>query len=93
MPNWVVKKLRKLETNFIWNGRRSFMSWDEITNEVKDGGLDVPDPKARKDAMALKWLQGWMKDEEDRKPWAYIIDEFLRNKLGCESKLTKEQTT
>ncbi|KAK0458376.1 hypothetical protein IW261DRAFT_1352830 [Armillaria novae-zelandiae] len=86
MPNWVVKKLIQIETKFIWNGRRPFMRWDEITNEIKDGGLDVPDPRARKDAMALKWLQGWMKDEDERKPWAYMVDGFLQNSAKIDTR-------
>ena len=53
-PRWVVNRLMKAMSGWLWKGKRPQVGWDVLTLRTKDGGLGLTDPHRR-----LRALQGW----------------------------------
>ncbi len=55
-PETVVKKLHEMITKFVWNGKKPKVKHTTMIGSVQDGGLKLPDVKAKIKAIKLGWL-------------------------------------
>jgi len=77
MPKETEKKMQKEMKLFLWNGKRGKVSWKEATRRRTEGGLGMPDMKARNEAIQIIWLQKYLTPGNKRPRWAFIVDRIL----------------
>jgi hypothetical protein len=78
MPNHVERAMWKQIKDFIWDGKQRGMVNENILKlAVENGGLGIPDMKARLEAIALNWCKKWLSEPNKRPTWAYIADALM----------------
>ncbi len=56
-PETVIKRLHELVTQFVWNGKKPKVKHCTMIGSVQDGGLNLPDVRAKIKAIKIAWLQ------------------------------------
>ena len=54
------------------------MKLENTTTTRKEGGLGIPDIKARNEAIQIMWLKNYLSKAESRPTWAWIADELIK---------------
>ncbi len=62
-PESVINKLHELIIKFVWNGKNPKVKHTTMIGNVEDGGLKLPDVKAKIKAIKLAWLQRMCKSD------------------------------
>ena len=61
-PEWVIKQIRKLSMDFLWNNKKNKIKDTYLQRDYKNGGIKFIDIKAQ--IMSLKFNglgESWMK--------------------------------
>ncbi|KAL1945539.1 hypothetical protein VTO73DRAFT_2390 [Trametes versicolor] len=75
MPERIENRLRRMISNFMWNGdRHPRIGCETLHAPIRDGGLDVLDMKARNEAMDIMWLRAYLSVGAERAAWASLAD-------------------
>ena len=83
MPKNVEEKMKSMFKDFLWNGKkRGLMGWNQIIAEREQGGLGIPDVRARVEAIEIMWLKKWLAPNESKAKWTYILDEILKSNVA-----------
>ncbi|KAI1782546.1 hypothetical protein LXA43DRAFT_905491, partial [Ganoderma leucocontextum] len=82
MPKDVEKRMEKILRDFLWDGKKiGYMRYDEVIMPKEDGGLNMPDIRARNEAIQVMWLQRYLKEDSKRPVWAFVLDKILFDNL------------
>ena len=89
MPKYIEKELEKEMRNFTWdNKKKGYITWNLATTSREQGGLNMPNIKARLDAIALMRAKRWLTPPEENRPdWAYIVDKILTHHVPQQPKV------
>lgn len=83
MPKDIEEKMKKMFKDFIWNGKkRGTMAWTQIIAPREQGGLGIPDIKARIEAIEIMWIKRWLTPSTVKPKWTHILDEILNNNIS-----------
>jgi len=82
MPETVQEKMNKEFRNFLWEGKKGKVSWSEAIRNREEGGLAIPDIKARVEAIQMTWLKKYLAPEAKRPRWAYIVDSIIAKNIA-----------
>jgi exonuclease III len=91
MPQDVRKKMNRNMRNFLWEGKKGTMSWDEVIAPREIGGLNIPDIEIRYQAITIMWLKKWLSSKE-RPGWAYVADEIIATAVQQKPLVDNEST-
>ena len=78
-PEWVIKQIRKLSLDFLWNNKKYKIKDTYLQRDYKNGGIKFIDIKAQIMSLKLKWI-GRILDETNAS-WKYIPKSQF-NKIG-----------
>lgn len=56
-PLQVYREYKRLVTTFIWNGKKSKVSYDTLVLQIDQGGLNLMDPETRVKVALLQWVR------------------------------------
>ena len=85
MPKDIEKQMSKLIRDFLWDGRRNgYIPWKEAIAPRNKGGLNMPDIKARLEAIELMWVKKWLAPKEDKPDWAYYTNQIIKKNITKE---------
>jgi len=91
MPEDVMHVMHKQMKDFVWNGKpKGDMAWHTVIKDKAEGGLAMPDLKARLDAIQIIWLKRWLSAGAERPIWAYITDSIIADNVGKEPMVDDE---
>ncbi len=57
VPNFVIEALKKIQSNFLWNGLRPKIKHDTLCNSYEKGGLQSVDISLKLKALQLSWVK------------------------------------
>ena len=78
LPLEYVKRIKNLMVDFLWDGKKSKISWKIVTGLKEDGGAGLFDLKIQDKALKIQWVYKLLKDPV-LKAFAY---DALCNPLG-----------
>ena len=91
MPKDIEEKMKSLFKNFLWdNKKRGLMEWKQVIAPREQGGLGVPDIRARIEAIELMWVKKWLTPQKNKPKWTYIMDEIVNNNIAKSPMIDKE---
>lgn len=90
IPNDIIEIMHKEMANFLWDGKRSTMTWKQVIMPRSKGGLSIPDLHIRKEAIIIKWIKQWLSNPETRPTWAHVIDQIIFENIAPEPKIEAE---
>ena len=90
LPKDVEKRMTKMYKEFMWKGKRGLMSWNQIIATRKEGGLNIPDLKARAEAIQVMWIKKWLSSDTDRPIWTYGLDAIIANNIAKNPKVDND---
>ena len=64
VPKAIVEKLEKIQSEFLWNGKRAKINNKTLCNKFQNGGLQKVDIQSKIDALQLSWIKR-LNDEND----------------------------
>ena len=70
VPKAIVEKLEKIQSEFLWNGKRAKINNKTLCNKFQNGGLQKVDIQSKIDALQLSWIKR-LNDENDHQ-WRKI---------------------
>ena len=83
MPIEVQNEMTKMYHDFVWNGKkRGLIKWDQAIVKRSEGGLGMPDIKARVEAIEVMWVKKWLSQTDKRPRWAFILDMILNETIA-----------
>ena len=77
VPEWVIERLEKAITNFLWN-KRNRINRNCLYAKVEQGGLGLIDIKSKISSLKATWITKWFTSENEA--WTDIACMFL-NKI------------
>ena len=77
VPNFVIKELKKIQNEFLWNGKRAKIKHETLSNSFETGGLQSVDIEVKIKALQLSWINRLFDQKEHQ--WK-IIPRFLLQK-------------
>lgn len=91
MPEWVQMKMEKQMRDFVWDGRdRGCLPWQCVTAPRKRGGLNMPDIKARIEAIEIMHTKKYFAPKKERPLWAKIADLIVKSQIPKKPLVAKE---
>jgi ribonuclease HI len=82
MPKDVEKEMTKQMSDFFWKGRKPQMTWEQLCQPIKKGGMDAPSLELRNKAIDIMWLKAFF--TEPKPAWAeighYLINKYTIRK-------------
>lgn len=87
ISNRRAEEMNKKMRRFLWSGKKGAINWTRATLPREDGGLNVPDMKARIDAINIMWLKKMASPPNERPRWAWVADEIIKKNANKEVKL------
>ena len=88
-PKWVLEKLEKEITSFLWRGKNHLVNKEIVRVETSKGGLGVPCIEDKCKVLKIKWLK-LISDEREssNSDWIkmgnYFLSQFSLNFYGIE---------
>lgn len=81
LPFKVMKKLDRLNGNFLWHGCKEgkgykLVNWQTTMRSIEQGGLGIRNLRAQNNSLLTRWL--WRYNKEDHAIWREVI----RHKFG-----------
>ena len=70
VPDFIVKKIEKIITNFMWNNNRNC-----IINDIENGGINIVDVRSKINSLKASWVIKW----EGYPRWVPVADVFLKH--------------
>ncbi|KAI6113489.1 hypothetical protein EDD16DRAFT_1484079, partial [Pisolithus croceorrhizus] len=81
MPHNIELEMSNLIKTFLWNDKqRGLIDKCYTYAPTNKGGLNMPNIKARLEAIRIVWLKKYLTSEK-RPAWAYVADDILRNNI------------
>ncbi|KAI6128057.1 hypothetical protein EDD17DRAFT_1473331, partial [Pisolithus thermaeus] len=81
MPHNIELEMSNLIKTFLWNDKqRGLIDKCYTYAPTNKGGLNMPNIKARLEAIRIVWLKKYLTNEK-RPAWAYVADNILRNNI------------
>jgi hypothetical protein len=87
ISNSLINEMHKEMRKFLWDDKRSCMTWNDVIMPREKGGLSIPDLAVRKDVIAIMWLQKWFSEPRVRPIWAYVVDEIVFENVASQPKI------
>ena len=87
ISNDMIREMNLEMRKFLWDDKRSSMSWDDVIMPREKGGLSIPDLTIRKDVIAMMWLKKWFAEPKERPIWAYVVDEIVFANVAKQPKI------
>ena len=84
VPDIIVNKLKELQYDFLWNGKRAKVSHESLIGSYESGGLKSIDIPSKIKALQLSWVKRLYDNHEH--PWK-IIPKYLFNKYFMSDKI------
>lgn len=82
MPEWVLKELNSIVSNFLWDGKGGRISRSTLATDYKDGGLKLVDDAKRK-ALRITIMQKYLHGAEEYGCKSFSLN-YLYDYGGCE---------
>ena len=82
MPDIIEKEMTRNMKNFLWNNQRGLIEMSAATAPRGEGGLGIPDIKARLKAIQIMWLQRYLAPRHKRPTWAQVADELIKKDIS-----------
>ncbi|KAJ7573789.1 hypothetical protein C8J56DRAFT_804032, partial [Mycena floridula] len=79
MPKAVEERIARMQKNFIWETKAPPINVGTITAPISQGGKKMLNISIRNEAINLKRLLTYLRDDPDRPAWAFIADTLIRN--------------
>ena len=79
IPNKITQQIRKIVTDFIWNGRKPKINWNVLTALKINGGLGLADIQKRDQVQKISWVFKLRKNENLSKTSEEIIGHGMGN--------------
>lgn len=75
----VITRVEKLLRQVMWKGKsKSAVQLQELQRGVEDGGLGLPNFKARATAARLMWVKKWRQETVTKPDWTAFLDAILK---------------
>ena len=71
-PKEILKEIEKTVLDFIWNKKSPKIAKKVLQNQIKDGGLKLPNIYEKEKAWKMTWIQRAIKNPE--KFWVLLLD-------------------
>ena len=78
-PDYILKTLKKIQNDFLWNGKRAKLKHQTLCNSYEMGGLQSVDIDFKIKALQLSWIKRLFDENEHQ--WK-IIPRFFIKKFG-----------
>ena len=78
-----LKEINTLLYDFLWNGKGDKIKRTEMINDYDKGGLKMIDIQSFNKSLKMKWVQGYLNDDNHSK-WKLFLDFHLQR---CGGKL------
>ncbi|KAJ7599746.1 hypothetical protein C8J56DRAFT_768950, partial [Mycena floridula] len=79
MPKAVEEHITRLQKNFIWETKASSINVDTMSAAIARGGKKMLSIPVRNEAIDLKRLQTYLREDTEHPDWAFIADILIRN--------------
>ena len=89
VPDWVIERLEKSITNFLWN-KKDRINRNCLYAKVEHGGLGLIDIKSKILSLKATWITKWHTSESEA--WADIACMFL-NKIDLNVEIVMKFNT
>jgi hypothetical protein len=72
-PTWFIKKVDRLQRNFLWagdesaSGAKCMVNWKQVCSPKNVGGLGIKNLKLFSRALCLRW--SWLSWTDNARPW------------------------
>lgn len=77
-PPSVVDRITRAVRKLMWTGRaKSILTLEEVGKPIEEGGLNLPDFKARLEAARMVWIKKWRTPSGSPPAWAPILDRLV----------------
>ena len=80
MCDTLVNGLKKIITEFVWNGKKAKIAWNTLTALKSDGGLGLADIACRDTAQKANWVFKLVKNKAIRT----ISEEIINHGMGTD---------
>ena len=91
MPKEVEDNLKNKYHSFLWNEKpKGLIKWEQAIAKRSEGGLGIPDIRARVEAIEIMWLKKWLSPKDKRPKWAYIMDKIINKSIAKQPMVDEE---
>lgn len=63
IPNDAIKKINKINFDYIWKNKVHYIKWADMTKEFKDWGLQVIDFDFINETLKMYWLKSFLNND------------------------------
>ena len=70
----VIKKIKKIITDFIWDGKKSQIAYETLIQRYENGGLKLQDFEIKNESLKLTWIKKMFTSDNI---WVDIASELL----------------
>ena len=91
----ILKTIKSILYDFLWDGKGDKIKRTTMINNWAKGGLKMLDSQSFNDSLKMKWIQGYL-NEENKGKWKLCFDHYLgkhRGKLLFQSNLKQQDST
>lgn len=95
-PPDIIKKTNSILYDFLWDGKGDKIKRTTMINNYEKGGLKMLDIQSFMEFLKMKWIQGYLKNEENKGRWKLFFDHYLGKyggKLLFRSNLKQHDST
>ena len=75
LPDSFFTKVKKMFTEYIWQGKRAKIAYSKLILKIPDGGLKLVDPYAKQLALKISWIRKSVDGENFF--WKIILQEIM----------------
>ena len=78
-PTGVIKEINCLFYDFLWDSKGDKIKRTEMINEYNKGGLEIIDLESFNESLKIKWIKGYLDDNNKGKWKSFVNYSTLRN--------------
>jgi hypothetical protein len=80
VPDFIINELKKIQNDFLWNGKRAKIKHETLCNTYETGGLQSGDIDLKIKSLQLSWISRLFDHKEHQ--WKKIPRYLLRKSYG-----------
>lgn len=77
MPREIENRLEKIIRTFMWGDSALQVKAETLYKSIEKGGRGLLDIRSWNEAIYLSWTKDYMRLDEERPTWAYLMNELI----------------